>query len=561
MTPRPAAGRRWQATLIVVLVFVAVAGAALAGWWYARESPPHQGPLVLISVNGLSAGRLAAYGGNRVDTPAIDALAADSIVFDRAYTHSPQTVPAHASMLSGRLPFEHGVRDDAGFVLDDDARTLAELLRNRGFATGAAVSSFLLRRESGLAQGFSYFDAELPEVEDQDAPAVERDGALTADAAERWLNTQGGQRFFLFVQVGAAEADLVVGRLVQALKDRRLYDDATLILTSDHGESASVVTLDEAALHVPLIVKQPGSDGAGRQIATAVQLIDIVPTVLDLVRAPMPSGLRGRSLRAVLDSEDSVLADQPLYAESLAATYRFGGQGVFALTRGRHRFVSSGTEALIDLEQDGADIALDVPEAGRLRSELERVLAGRTVARPAGMAAADESHYAVLGYLPGARLASAPPASADPGTADALIGAQRAAAQLAGKHEYPAAIDRLRALARAHPALPIVHYQLALVLARAERLDDAVPAFRAAARLAPDAPEIPIALAGVLLRAGQHEDAATQAALALALAERQAYDEPTVTRARQLVAEAALTPGDSGASLSTPVPPRSRTGS
>src|SRR5688572_16228794 len=160
--PRPARVRRWQATLITTLVLVAVAAAAGVGWWYARESPPHQGPIVLISVDGISASELPAYGAQRTDTPAIDTLAAEAVVFERAYTHSTQTLPAHASMLSGRLPVDHGVRDDAGFVLSPEVRTLPELLRSRGFNTGAAVSTFLLRPESGIAQGFMFFDGELP---------------------------------------------------------------------------------------------------------------------------------------------------------------------------------------------------------------------------------------------------------------------------------------------------------------------------------------------------------------------------------------------------------------
>src|SRR5688572_10228742 len=144
----PARVRRWQATIIVSLFFVAVAGAAGIGWWYARESPPHQGPIVLISVDGLAAGRIPAKAvtetaspdrpGTAAGTGAIEALAADAVVFERAYTHSAQMLPAHASMLSGQLPFEHGIRDDAGFVLGDDVHTLAELLHNRGFDTGAA---------------------------------------------------------------------------------------------------------------------------------------------------------------------------------------------------------------------------------------------------------------------------------------------------------------------------------------------------------------------------------------------------------------------------------------
>src|SRR5690606_8629471 len=146
------------------------------------------------------------------------------IVFERAYTHSPLQLPAHASLLAGQLPFEHGVRDEAGFALADEARPLAELLRSRGFDTGAAVSSFLLRPESGVAQGFQFFDADLPEPDGTTHPVIARDGEQTAEVAGRWLRAQRGQRFFLFMQVDHESADAAVGRIVQDLKDRRLYD-------------------------------------------------------------------------------------------------------------------------------------------------------------------------------------------------------------------------------------------------------------------------------------------------------------------------------------------------
>lgn len=539
MAHRPVTIRRWQATLIVVLVFVAVAGAALAGWWYARESPPHQGPLLVISIDGLTADRLSPYGATRSDTPAIDALAADAIVFDRAYSHSPQTLPAHASLLSGKLPFEHGVRDDAGFAVGDAERTLAELLRNRGFATGAAVSTFLLRRQTGLAQGFSFFDADLPEAEDAQALPLERDGALTADAAERWLRMQGGQRFFLFVEVNASSAEAAVARLVQALKQRRLYDDATILLTADHGDSGSLVTLDEASLRVPLIVKQPRNDGAGRRIAAPVQLIDILPTMLDLVRAPIPSGLRGRSLRPVLDSEDAVLVDQPIYAESLVARFRVGGRPVYALTRGQYRYVRGDTESLSELGQPPA-AASDpaASEQARLGSELDRMLEGRTIQMPGDIAAAEEDRYAAIGYLPGARLARGEPPTIDAFGNEALIQAHRAAVILAGEMQYPAAIDRLRDIARAHADLPVVQYQLGTLLARAGRPEDAAVAFRAAAKLNPDVSDAAAALAGVLMRARQYEEARNQAALAVALAERE--NAATLASAHETAARVAL---------------------
>jgi tetratricopeptide (TPR) repeat protein len=522
-----------------VLVFVAVAGAALAGWWYARESPPHQGPLLLVSIDGLSADRLSAYGATRSEMPAIDALASDSLIFERAYSHSPQSLPAHASLLTGKLPFEHGLRDDAGFTLGEDQRTLAELLRNRGFATGAAVSSFLLRRQTGLGQGFAFYDADLPEAEDAQTQPLERDGALTADAAERWLRTQSGQRFFLFVEVNAASADALVARLVDTLKQRRLYDGATILLTSDHGDSGSLVSLDEATLRVPLLVKQPRREGAGRRITAPVQLVDVLPTMLDLVRAPIPSGLRGRSLRPVLDNEDAVLVDQPIYAESLVARFRLGGRAVYSLTRGAYRYVTGDKEILYDLGQPGAP-ALEEPnpEAARLQTELQRMLERTTIQPPADIPAADEDRYAALGYLAGARLAHPMPPTIDPFGNEMLIQAHHAAIVLAGERKYAAAIDRMRDIARAHSDLPVVQYQLGTLLARTGGVDEAVAAFRAAAKLNPDASEARIALAAVLLRARQIEAAREQANLAVALAERE--NARSLGAAHEMAARVAL---------------------
>src|SRR5688572_29602951 len=393
--------RRWHAAIIITLFFAAVAGSAAVGWWYARESPAHQGPILLISIGGLPAAELASYGAERTDTPAIDALAKESIVFERAYTHSPQTLPAHASMLTGQLPPQHGVRDEAGFTLPAGARTLAELLRNRGFTTGAAVSSFLLRPQSGLSQGFSFFDAEIPAPPNGDEmPALEREGALTVEAAERWLQMRGGQRFFLFVQVDGRDGDAAVARLSAALKQRRLYHAATILVVGDHGEAGSGLSLDDTALRVPMIVKQPNGEGAGRRVIAPVQHIDLVPTILDLVRAPEPGGLRGRSLRPVLDEEDAAIESQPIYAESLTAYYRFGGTPMYALIGEHYRYVRGLQEELVALaapvDEAGGGAST---EAGRLRSALDEMLLTSTAAHPAPFASSDEERYALLGYL------------------------------------------------------------------------------------------------------------------------------------------------------------------
>ena len=542
----PAGTRRWQAALVVAVFGVAVAGAALAGWWYASVSTPHPGPIVLISVDGLSPSELAAGGGAGA-TASIDALAADAVVFERAYTHSPLTLPAHASLLAGQLPFEHGVRDDAGFALKEDAGSLAERLRNRGFETGAFVSSFLLRPATGVAQGFTFFDAELPAAPGTASPVVTRDGHQTADAAARWLRSRSGHRFFLFVQVSGGAAASAVTRLVTTLKDLGLYDQATIVLTASRGGTGAGVSLDDTSLHVPLLVKQPDSEGAGHRVGVPVQHIDILPTVLDLVRAPLPSGLRGRSLRAALGGDESGMADRPIYAESLAGRFRFGGPGKFALARVGYRYVRDGRETVTRLEDGQAAVpaseSSETAEAVRLREELDRLLEGRPVGQPTEIAAADEDHYAALGYLGGARLTAAESVSIEPGEEALVLETHRAAAMLASQKSYTTAIDVLRGIASAYPQMAVTQYQLGTLLSRAGRLEEAVTAFRAAASAEPDNPYIPAALAGVLMRAHRYDEARDRAALAVALAER--HDVRARAAAYEMAARVALTLDDS----------------
>ena len=534
----PGPGRRWQAALIVFLFFVAVVAAALTGWWYARESPPHQGPIVLISADNLAADQLVPYGGGGPVTPAIDALASDGVVFDRAYAHSPQTLPSHASILSGQLPFEHGVRDDVGFAMKDNARTLPELMRNRGFNTGAAVSTFLLRRESGVAQGFSFFDAELPEHGDGAPAATERDSAQTIDAAERWMRTQDDQRYLLFVQVDDRAADEAVGRVVQELKDRDLYDEATIFLVGDHGDEQALPRLADTSLHVPLIVKQPNSEGAGRRVVSPVQHIDLLPTILDLVRAPIPSGIRGRSLRSVLDDEGATVPEEPIYSEWLAARFRLGGHAIYGLTSGARRLIRGEHDELFDLQTGGRSLALDTEDALRLRTALDRLVANVRIPEPSTTAPADEAAFAALGYLPDLKLMSAAPVAIEPEVQAKLMDLHRSAALLVAQNKYAQAIEYLRSITRAHPELAAVHYQVGSLLLRTARYQEAAAAFGEAARLQPDNVDIPIALAMTWMRARDYELATRHADTAVALAE--AYQLDARARAHTIAARVAL---------------------
>src|SRR5438132_1051149 len=170
-------------------------------------APSRTTPVILISIDTLRSDHLPAYGYKGVETPNIDALRADSILYRRAYSHVPLTLPSHMSILTGMLPADNGVRDNVGFRLADSVPTLQELLKKNGYATGAAVSAFVLRRETGIAKGFDFFDDNVEPMSGQSVNGqtvisrVQRDGAETLQAGQRWLDGQVGRPFFFFLHL------------------------------------------------------------------------------------------------------------------------------------------------------------------------------------------------------------------------------------------------------------------------------------------------------------------------------------------------------------------------
>src|SRR6476660_1095609 len=367
---------------IFILLFAALGTtlAAVGGWRYARASAPVSGPIIVISVDTLRADHLPAYGYTKVKTPAIDALAADGAVFERAYSHAPQTLPAHASILSGQLPFETGGRDNVGFTVKTGERLLPQMLRERGFTTGGVVSAYVLRKETGIGQGFDFFDGDMPPGSPElSVGQVQRDGGASERIAEHWLDSIGTSRAFLFLHLyephkpyapperfaqyapydgEIAYTDEIVGRLVKYLKSHQLYDRSTIVLLSDHGEGLGdhgeqehgLFIYDEA-IHVPLLIKQEGNAGGGRRVADLVQHIDLVPTILDLVKAPAAGALHGRSLKPLLDGTGSMPGRQ-VYSEALYAHAHFGWSELATLTDGRYQYVRAPREELYDLARD-----------------------------------------------------------------------------------------------------------------------------------------------------------------------------------------------------------------
>src|SRR5262245_7225666 len=287
-------------------------------------------PVILISVDTLRADHLPADGYRAAETPNLDALRKDSVLFENAYSQVPLTLPSHTTIFTGLLPPQHGVRDNLGYALSDGPPTLAGYLKQRGYSTGGAVSSIVLSHVTGVGRGFDFYeDTVEPDRISQTLSRVQRHGNETAALLSDWIGPHADQPFFAFLHLfephtpyeppepyksryklaydgEIARADEIVGTFLKYLKDQEVYDRALLIFLSghgeglnDHGEDEHGVLLYREAIHVPLMIKFPKARRAGESVAEPVALTDVFPTVAEAAGLPVPPGLAGRSLMSL----------------------------------------------------------------------------------------------------------------------------------------------------------------------------------------------------------------------------------------------------------------------
>jgi arylsulfatase A-like enzyme/tetratricopeptide (TPR) repeat protein len=542
------------------LAALSTALAAVSGWRYARASAPINGPIILISVDALRADHLPAYGYSRVKTPNIDRLAADGVVFERAFSHIPQTLPATAALLTGRLPFDTGVRDGVGFTVPQSERLLPEMLRDRGYSTAAVVSSFLLRKETGINQGFNLFDSTIPVTDDQPA-ALRRDPLDAERVAEHWLESIGTQRTFLFLHLDGPHPpyarptshelssydsaivtiDDVVGRLIRHLKAHQLYDQSAIVFVAshgeglgDHGESAhGLLTYDEA-LHIPLIVKPPAGEGAARRVKIAVQQVDLVPTILNLAKAPLPGNLRGRSLTPLLD-RDGIIANQLIYSESLYGFYHFGWAELTSLTDGRFRYIRAPKEELYDLDIDPNErqnIADTHAETlARFRVGMKNFVPPAASRRMESPSNDDRERYEMLGYVgTGSEPSEASAPTVNPIEKRESVERYRRAVNLLATDDLKGAIEQFKALGAQEAGMRDVWMLLATAGWRADRPDVALEAYQHAIVLEPTNSDAYLGASAALLRLRKLDEATVRAqhvvddAMASAVAQSRAHE-------------------------------------
>ena len=564
--------RKTTLAALIVLAAAAAMWAVRRGQDPASEVFPSGGPIVLISIDTLRADRLPAYGSTRARTPHIDRLAADGVVFENAYAHSPQTLPSHTSILSGELPFEHGVRDNIGFSVRPAQRFVQHALKDAGYATGGFVSSYVLRRQTGFDAGFDLYDDQLPQVSvETPLGSVQRSGADTIARATRWVDQQAGRAFFLFAHIyephtpyapparfanpdpydGEVEySDEIVGALLEHLRQKGHYDDATIVLLSDHGEGLGDhgeaehgIFLYRETIRVPLIIKLPQSDGAGRRVAAPVQHLDLMPTIMAVAGRNHRSS--GRSLLPLITGQGE-LPVANIYSESLSPRYHFGWSELYALSDERYRFIRAPRDELYDLARDPGELASITGEREQvrvaMRGALDGMISSATVAAPAAVSAADRERLAALGYVgtqTGSSLKLAGDQLPDPKDKIRILQLYRDAGQLASKGRMDDAASAYERLLREDAAMTDVWLKLADVRARQGRHQEALAAYKhVISRNAQDAAALTGA-AAVLLALGRVDEAVGHAELAVPVAPALAHEMLARTAAHRGDAAAA----------------------
>ncbi len=496
-----------------------LAGAAAVVALACTPSPPPDAapagdaprpPIILISIDTLRSDRLPAYGYGGVDTPAIDRLAAEGVLFERAYTHVNVTLASHASVFTGLLPPEHGVRDNAGYRLDDAIPTLAAELQRSGYATGGFVSSYVLRATTGIGRGFDVYDDGVGFETGRQLGQLQRPGAETLAAASEWLAGVADSPFFLFLHLyephapyeapapfrdryedpydgEVAAADAVVGELIRRLEELGVYDEALVILLSDHGEGLMdhgemdhLILIYREVLQVALIVKLPGGERAGERVAVGAQLSDVAPTVYSLAGLQAPDGLAGLDLLG-LEATSSGGAPRQIVSESVYPRIHFGWSDLASIVEGDLHFIESPAPELYRLSEDPAERSNVIQEeraaARRMRAALQEI--DRTLTSPAEDDPETRRRLESLGYLSGGARGGGD-TLADPKSRIAVVADLGRASRLIDGGDLPEAESALRAVLASEPQLVLAWQQLGDVLERRRRPRQALQGYRKA---------------------------------------------------------------------------------
>ena len=506
-----------RACILWLLVF-------LPGLTAAATDQPN---VILITLDTVRADRMGFLGSTRGLTPHLDALAAESVVFEHAYSQAPITPVSHATILTGTFPQFHGIRN-FGDRLPPGVPFLPDILHAHGYHTGAFVGSIILDPKNGFASGFERgFDVytagfHRQKTGERREASMQRRGEVTLGYVLEWLGHQQGSPFFLWFHLwdahdpynppepfrslfpnapyngGIAYVDDIVGKLLDYLRSQGLYDNALIAVAADHGESLGEhgelthsIFLYDSTIHVPLLLKLPGNRFANQRVSATANLVDLAPTLLDALGQTPPHTMQGGSLLPLIGNPHP--ENRPSFATGDHSERSFGWSALTSLRVGNQLYVRAPKPELYDLASDPGEKLNLYPgkrvTAVRLAIQLDNFV--ETISKGApqtlqdGLDEKSREKLSALGYVASGKAGL--PTSIDPKDRIDVANDMHDASLAIEEGKEATVIPLLLRVVAKDPEVQAAQYYLGIAYSRKGDYAKAIPPLRKAVELRPDA--------------------------------------------------------------------------
>ena len=422
-------------------LFAVLAAISCVVWWRLKAvAGAKRCNVLLITLDTTRADHLGCYGSASALTPALDKLAANGVLFEKAFCNVPLTLPSHATILTGLYPPEHGLRINATKTLPRHVPILSEILSSNDYRTAAFLASHVLASKFGLNRGFHVYDDSLPGHSSRgEKENPYRSGDDVVDVATSWIAKNSSNRFFCWVHLydphfpyythenlfgtrfkntpydaEIAFVDLQVGRLLDSLETCGIKDRTLIVIVGDHGESLEGehneprpfhgYMLYNSTMRVPLIFSLPGRIQQGGRVPSLVSLIDLFPTILGLLGLSPTDAGSGRDLGPALRGQ--MIPARPCYAET-EYPKSYGWSPLQTLITERWKYIRTPRTEVYDLLSDPNELrnlVKQMPEKVKdLDMQLSSIEKGMTLveAESINLTANDRRVLESLGYLAG----------------------------------------------------------------------------------------------------------------------------------------------------------------
>lgn len=357
--------------------------------------------VLLVTFDTTRADRIGCYGNDGIETPHLDRLANNGVIFSQAVATAPTTLPSHTSIMTGLFPFHHGARANANYRVGNDKTTMAEILQGEGYETAAFVSAMVLQSSYGLDQGF---DSYMDDVSEGDPRPWTGDPVLPGDKttgrALEWLTRHGERPFFVWVHYFDPHApheapppydkqysfnydgeiaftDEQLGRLMLHLEQNKLDENTLVVVAADHGESLGQhkelthgFLVHNSTLHIPMLMACGKRLAGGVNVSQRVSQVDLMPTILSLLGVDKPAGLDGRDLTSPIPP------DRALYSDTLEGYVQFGMAPLIALFDGNFKYIHGPSPELYDLTADPYEMKNVIDQHPKIASKLSDEIKG-----------------------------------------------------------------------------------------------------------------------------------------------------------------------------------------